>query len=665
MWMLVPENLRRSRALRLAVLSAALLVGCAAETGESEPTRDDDTGSALLDASGTSGDDTEIAAADTRPAPQDTAEPIDVPPSDTSPADTSPDTPEDTDLTDVTTDTSADASDDTADDAPPTDVAPDTEEPDTTPEDTAPEDTRPPVCAVNGSRDGDETGVDCGGPACLPCEAGQGCEEDVDCVSEVCVRRECRAPTCADRTRNANETGVDCGGPDCPACPDGQTCVEGPDCASGLCEEGACVPPAPTCEDGQRNGDETWIDCGGPDCPRCPTNGTCVGGDDCLSGVCEGERCQAPTCEDLTTNGDETGEDCGGPDCLACPNDAACLEDDDCLSGVCDAMVCRAPSCSDERVNGAETDLDCGGDICEPCPLDLRCLADRDCASGRCDIGVSDVCVDPSTPARWRQDAEAEFLTNTLENVHVIERDGREVMETRPTEVTRVGSAQHAYDGDGIWEEADLPPAYPGESGRLSIVSCGDYVRFNPQRNFAYFVHLGRDNVVETRVATIEPGASCSDRTNDVPLINVAQWINDNGRLIYLIQPSPDTSVDTCSGTFGCNDFAPTLTYNTYSSGVVVTPPVALAALARGERDGWESLVWEGSDDGSALVQLLDADEAPLPDDVVPGNSAGIAQQTIALRGVDPALYPALRLRAALSSRAHVAVWTLTVSEPN
>ena len=40
-------------------------------------------------------------------------------------------------------------------------------------------------------------------------------------------------------------------------------------------------------------------------------------------------------------------------------------------------------------------------------------------------------------------------------------------------------------------------------------------------------------------------------------------------------------------------------------------------------------------------------------------------EQTLALRGVDPAHYPALRLRAALSSRAHVAVWTLTVSEPN
>ncbi|MEM7573609.1 MAG: cohesin domain-containing protein [Bacteroidota bacterium] len=78
-------------------------------------------------------------------------------------------------------------------------------------------------------------------------------------------------PTCDDGIQNGQETGVDCGGPDCPACP-------------------------PTCEDGIQNGQETGVDCGGPDCPECP-------GD----------------CEDGIMNGQETGIDCGGPDCPACP----------------------------------------------------------------------------------------------------------------------------------------------------------------------------------------------------------------------------------------------------------------------------------------------------------------------------------------------------------
>lgn len=52
-------------------------------------------------------------------------------------------------------------------------------------------------------------------------------------------------PTCTDGIQNGNETGVDCGGPDCAACP-------------------------PSCTDGIQNGDETGVDCGGPDCDPCP-----------------------------------------------------------------------------------------------------------------------------------------------------------------------------------------------------------------------------------------------------------------------------------------------------------------------------------------------------------------------------------------------------------
>ena len=46
----------------------------------------------------------------------------------------------------------------------------------------------------NGIQDGNETGVDCGGPECAPC------------------------PTCDDGIQNGEETGVDCGGPDCAPC---------------------------------------------------------------------------------------------------------------------------------------------------------------------------------------------------------------------------------------------------------------------------------------------------------------------------------------------------------------------------------------------------------------------------------------------------------------
>ncbi len=167
-------------------------------------------------------------------------------------------------------------------------------------------------------------------------------------------------PTCNDGIQNGQETGVDCGGPDCPACPepcndneitvtinldnypeetswdirnsggtviasggtygsqpDGSTVIE-TTCALDGCYDftiydsygdGICCgygngsytvtdqnsnvlasggqfgssettnfclggPPPPTCDDGIQNGQETGVDCGGPDCPACPTGGT-------------------------------------------------------------------------------------------------------------------------------------------------------------------------------------------------------------------------------------------------------------------------------------------------------------------------------------------------------------------------------------------------------
>lgn len=44
--------------------------------------------------------------------------------------------------------------------------------------------------------------------------------------------------------------------------------------SSGACGGTPPPPPTPTCDDGIQNGDETGVDCGGPDCDACPT-GSC------------------------------------------------------------------------------------------------------------------------------------------------------------------------------------------------------------------------------------------------------------------------------------------------------------------------------------------------------------------------------------------------------
>ena len=208
-----------------------------------------------------------------------------------------------------------------------------------------------PSC-TDGILNGQETGIDCGGPDCAAC------------------------PTCTDGILNGNETGIDCGGPDCAACP---TCTDGiqngsetdvdcggPDCA-------AC----PTCTDGIQNGDETGVDCGGPDCGDCDSCQDGIQNGDETGVDCGGIACPVcPTCTDGVQNGDETDIDCGGPDCAACPTCSDGVQNGDETGVDCGGPDCAAcPTCTDGVQNGDETGVDCGGPDCAACPVAY-------CASG-------------------------------------------------------------------------------------------------------------------------------------------------------------------------------------------------------------------------------------------------------------------------------------------
>jgi cellulase/cellobiase CelA1 len=50
-------------------------------------------------------------------------------------------------------------------------------------------------------------------------------------------------PTCSDGTLNGDETGVDCGG-SCPGCPNGDPCLINEDCQSLFCDAGICAAPS-------------------------------------------------------------------------------------------------------------------------------------------------------------------------------------------------------------------------------------------------------------------------------------------------------------------------------------------------------------------------------------------------------------------------------------
>ncbi|MDB4943472.1 MAG: Tryptophan synthase alpha chain [Labilithrix sp.] len=189
-------------------------------------------------------------------------------------------------------------------------------------------------------KDGSETDVDCGGDpsGASRCKDGLACLAATDCTSGVCKGNVCQAPTHTDGVKNGDETGVDCGGPTSKkACADGAACSDGArDCASGVCTGNVCA--APTHTDGVKNGDETGLDCGGPTAGKgCKDGDPCVvgqGARDCTSKVCTASVCQIPTDTDGVKNGAETDVDCGGgaKTCLA---GQGCAANTDCGSKGC------------------------------------------------------------------------------------------------------------------------------------------------------------------------------------------------------------------------------------------------------------------------------------------------------------------------------------------
>jgi plastocyanin len=165
-------------------------------------------------------------------------------------------------------------------------------------------------------------------------------------------------------------------------------CVQAADCSSGVCQANVCV--AVSCTDGLKNGDETDIDCGGPQCNDCVDGKACTANGDCVSSVCTNSVCQAPSCTDVTKNGAETDVDCGGPACDKCADGKLCSTGNDCSSQVCSGSPssCQAPSCTDGAKNGGETDVDCGGACAAKCGVGKGCASGADCSGGICSAGA-------------------------------------------------------------------------------------------------------------------------------------------------------------------------------------------------------------------------------------------------------------------------------------
>ncbi len=114
-----------------------------------------------------------------------------------------------------------------------------------------------PTC-LDGKQNGKETDVDCGGGKCPECAEGQACMQSSDCKSNNCqiskaetieagAEKGICVISCSDNEKNGDETGVDCGGScakEGKLCTENQNCNQDSDCISGICKESICIEKA-------------------------------------------------------------------------------------------------------------------------------------------------------------------------------------------------------------------------------------------------------------------------------------------------------------------------------------------------------------------------------------------------------------------------------------
>jgi hypothetical protein len=210
---------------------------------------------------------------------------------------------------------------------------------------------------------------------CVGCTKANHCPETGnDCKARTCVDKVCGTMNIA--------MGMGCQGGVCNGMGMCLECLNNTDCEGGsVCMGGMCID---MCEDGAMNGDETDVDCGGGECPKCKDGDLCDGDGDCESDDCSGGVCVS--CSDGLLNGTETDVDCGG-DCPAnCADSKICSDNDDCSSNNCSGGICI--SCMDGVLNGTETDVDCGGTCQANCANGKVCKNNGDCQSNKCSSGI-------------------------------------------------------------------------------------------------------------------------------------------------------------------------------------------------------------------------------------------------------------------------------------
>lgn len=209
--------------------------------------------------------------------------------------------------------------------------------------------------------------------------------------------------SCDDGIQNGQETDVDCGGPDCEPCEIDDSCVDNSDCTTQVCYQETCVECV---EDDQCAVEQVCSD--DNQCVQCDADSHCDDGNPCTANTCQGG-----SCVDLELS---DGTNCGG--CHECQSGVCGFWEDDscCIDGVeydagqenpfapcqlCDPS--RSTTSWSDRSAGPWVNCDdgnpctnnyCGGGTCHS---DDR-MCGTECSNGICDGSGScvsgDCCID-------------------------------------------------------------------------------------------------------------------------------------------------------------------------------------------------------------------------------------------------------------------------------
>lgn len=196
---------------------------------------------------------------------------------------------------------------------------------------------------------GESTSSSGGGSSGQPCESVQDCPSVMLCTTMACMNGSCVSGFVPSGTE-CNQDKVCDGNGSCVECVDDNDCSGS---HASCLNNNTCI----SCSDGEKNGAETNIDCGGPDCEPC-MGMTCIKDSECGGGVCvDGVCCESSctqTCKACNVPGKEgqcaslpsgtedpgncdTTKACSGGFGAKCllKNGQSCADDGQCLSDNC------------------------------------------------------------------------------------------------------------------------------------------------------------------------------------------------------------------------------------------------------------------------------------------------------------------------------------------